>query len=52
MGTFRFPSNQSGNIHFVLQFVGFLINVANLFVFAGTNWEISLPESGTKILTV
>ena len=36
---------------FCLQFVGFSINVADLFVFAGTKWENPVPESGTKILT-
>ena len=35
-----------------LQFVGFSINVAHLFVFAGTSWESPVPEAGTKILTV
>ena len=34
---------------FCLQFVGFLINVADLFVFAGTDWENPVPESVTKI---
>ena len=32
------PSNQTGNT-FCLQFVGFSINVADIFVFAGTNRE-------------
>ena len=37
---------------FCLQLVGFLVNVADLFVFAGTNCENPVPESGTKILTL
>ena len=44
------PPNQTGNKH-LLQFVEFSINVADLFVFAGTNWKNPVPESGTKILT-
>ena len=28
-----------------------LIYMADLFVFAGTNWENSVPESGIKIFT-
>ena len=35
-----------------LQFVGFSVNLADVFVFAGTNWENPVSESGTKILTV
>ena len=45
------PSNQTGNNHFVCSFVGFSIDVADQFGFAGTNWENPVPESGTKILT-
>ena len=37
---------------FFLQFVGFSIDVAELFVFAGTNGENPVPDSSTKILTV
>ena len=42
------PSNQTGNKHFCLQFVGFSINVAHLFVFAGTNWENPVQKSGNQ----
>ena len=37
-------------INIRLQFVGFSINVADPFVFAGTNWKNPVPESDTKIL--
>ena len=37
---------------FCLSFFGFSINVADLFVFAETNWEYPVPKSGTKMLTV
>lgn len=38
------PSNQTGNKHFCLQLFRFSINVADLFVFAGTNWEHLVPK--------
>ena len=31
-------------INIFLQFVGFSINVADLFVFAGSNWENPVPK--------
>ena len=37
-------SNQTGNKH-----VEFSTNVADLFVFSGTNGENPVPESNTKI---
>ena len=42
-----FVSNQTGN----KLFVRFSVNVADLYV-AGMNWENSVLEYGTKILTV
>ena len=39
-------------INILFAIVGFSINVADLFVFAGTSWKNPVPESGTKILTV
>ena len=40
------------DMNICLQFVGISINVADRFVFAGTNWESPVPESGIRILTV
>ena len=44
--------NQIGNKCFRLQFVGFSIKLANLFIFVGIKCEDPIPESSTKILMV
>ena len=50
MGTFCCSQTKPEIKHFVCSCQ--VLNVADLFVFAGTNWENPVPESSTKILTV
>ena len=50
-GYVSLPSNQTSNKYFLRCLSG-SINVADLFVFAGTNWENPVPESDTKIIIV
>ena len=47
MGTFRIQTDMN-----ILFAVCGDLNVADLFVFAGTSWANSVPESGTKILRI
>ena len=48
----QLPSNETGNKTFCLQFVGVSVDMADLFVLAGTKLENPVAESGTKTYTL
>ena len=39
-----YSTRQTGNKHFVCSLSGFSINVADLFLFTGTNWGNPVPK--------